>query len=114
MSPRCQETFTKLVCYDCDGDVGQRTRKGLCPSLCSELFKSCYHDTFSFEEKSQRFRFCRQVPTFTQFTQNDMMCSELRYIFKDGVSFCRGLGFEVNENTDFATWIDELLVNTTK
>lgn len=43
-----------------------------------------------------------------------MMCSELRYIYKDGTNFCKGLGFTVNENSDFTTWIDDLITNTTK
>lgn len=43
-----------------------------------------------------------------------MMCSELKYIFNDGITFCKGLGYAVNENSDFSAWIDDLLVNTTK
>lgn len=38
----------------------------------------------------------------------------MRYIFKDGLQFCRALGFEVNQNANFDEWYDDLLLNSTK
>lgn len=38
ISPECHEAYMKTVCMDCDGDIGQGVKEGLCPHFCNHLY----------------------------------------------------------------------------
>ncbi|CAD8201654.1 unnamed protein product [Paramecium pentaurelia] len=104
LSQQCQEIFTKTICSDCDGDIGQQIRFGFCPHYCNQMYQSCWRDLFQYDEKTQKLRLCYQ---------NDVLCSELRNIVNNGDQFCTSLGYKVNSYSNRDEWIENKYLNLT-
>ncbi|CAD8124426.1 unnamed protein product [Paramecium sonneborni] len=102
LSQQCQEIFTKTICSDCDGDIGQQVRVGFCPHFCNQMYQACWMDLFQYDEKSQKLRLCYQ---------NDVLCSELRNIVNNGDQFCSSLGYKLNSYSNRDEWIENKYLN---
>ncbi|CAK61186.1 unnamed protein product (macronuclear) [Paramecium tetraurelia] len=102
LSQQCQEIFTKTICSDCDGDIGQQIRVGFCPHYCTQMYQACWRDLFQYDEKTQKLRLCYQ---------NDVLCSELRNIVNNGDQFCTSLGYKVNSYSDREEWMENKYLN---
>jgi hypothetical protein len=47
--------YKEIICYDCDSDVGQGIRRGLCPHICEGLYQACIDDYFKFNKDKMDF-----------------------------------------------------------
>ena len=51
LSEKCLNAYKEIICYDCDADVAQGIRKGLCPQICEGLYNACIDDHFRFNKE---------------------------------------------------------------
>ena len=47
---KCLDVLNRLFCYDCDGDVGQGLRNGLCSNVCDQIYQNCKEDYFIIKD----------------------------------------------------------------
>ncbi|KAM3136320.1 hypothetical protein pb186bvf_011619 [Paramecium bursaria] len=102
VSQQCQQVYQHIVCAECDGDIGQGVRRGLCPRVCQRLYDSCKDDLFQYDDNAHKLRFCQK---------NDAICSYLKVIESNPERFCQDLGFPQNENDQLENWIDNRFHN---
>ncbi|KAL4491947.1 hypothetical protein ABPG72_008368 [Tetrahymena utriculariae] len=95
LSLDCQQVLQRLICYDCDGDVGLGFRKGLCGPQCESIYEQCKNDYFIIDQNTQLLKVC---------SRQDILCSKLHQIVSQKTDFCKLLGHEINDYQDYDEW----------
>ncbi|CAG9329265.1 unnamed protein product [Blepharisma stoltei] len=91
-SARCLTVMQDILCSECDGDVGEGHKSGICQNLCDSLYESCKDDYFEAGMTESGIEFC---------SGGSWICYPLTSFVDNGKDFCERLGFEVKKKNCF-------------
>ena len=94
MTTGCQIMVNEIHCSVCDGEIGLHKRRGICPDLCDQWYRSCKYDMVTYSNKSVDFVLKDQ--------NKDMKNETFHLVLLQNITtpeeFCTAMGYEVNHN----------------